>query len=780
MPPQIERPLLTGGEQLKAEVERVAGFGPKFHPWSVDDARNALRPQIVALEAAAEQLPDAMRGPRLVFQATLLPNYLAASYFPERLLEQADITVLGSRPAIAPYRTPKTTDEERPSKALILGGTSSSLAVLDRLAAQEHPSPQERRAQEGFQRLHEIRLASPDEVIRAPADASLGLATELFEAVLHPEWDEERGGAVPAREEILGKWAELVASLGGDVVEQYRRTVGALTFMPVHLNRASLARLAEFNPLRVLRPMPKLRPVPPSPLRQVRRSAPEPPAQPEPTSDTRIAIFDGGWDASCPYTGPVTTLHDLTSEPPDNECVVHGSAVTAAVLYGHVDSSGRLPSPAAVVDHYRVLPVPASELDFDLNWVLDRIVDTVDSGSHSVVNLSLGPDMPVDDGEPHRWTAELDRLALEHDVLFVAAVGNNGEADAGAGLNRIQVPSDMANGLAVGACTDFETGQPWERSPFSAVGPGRQGARVKPTGLAFGGDGNGRPYIGLGAGGRWYAGHGTSFATPLVSRSVASIVPYSDVSGPLVDFARAIAVHFAESAVPPIPAEEVGHGRFRPWLIDAMSCEPDTVTVMYRDVVRRGEVVALPIPMPEGIRQGRVGIRWTLALTAPVDPADAMEYTLAGIELQFRPHARKIPFISPDGSQTRIIDTQLDPDRVTELLRLGFRPGENPATRAAARIRASESLRRDEGKWETLIHAQDRLLARSLFEPRLDLSYFARSGGMLRDDAHSRELPFTLIVTVEGPSGSGLYREVRARYPILTPIGVTVQARIRP
>lgn len=780
MPPQYERPLLTGGEQLKVAVERITGFGPKFHPWSVDEARTALRPQIAALEAVVEGLPDAMRGPRLVFQATMLPNYLAASYFPDRLLEQANIAVLGSRPARAPYRTAKaTTGEERTSKALILGATSSSLAVLDRLAAEEHPTQQERRIQEGFQRLHEIRLASTGEVIRAPGDADLGLATELFEAVLHPEWDEESGAAVPAREEILGKWNQLVASLGGDVVERYRRTVGALTFVPIHLNRASVDRLAGFNPLRALRPMPKLRPIPPSPLRHVRRSAPDPPTDPNPTSDTRIAIFDGGWDASCPYTAPITTPYDLTPEPPDDECVVHGSAVTAAVLYGHVDSTSSLPSPAAVVDHYRVLPVPATEHDFDLNWVLDRIVETVQSGNHRVVNLSLGPDVSMDDGEPHRWTAELDRLALEHDVLFVTAVGNNGEADADAGLNRIQVPGDMANGLGVGACTDFGAGRPWARSPFSAVGPGRQGARVKPTGLAFGGDGNGRPFVGLGAAGRWYAGHGTSFSTPLVSRSVASIVPYSDASGPLVDFVRAMAVHFAEAAVPPLPVEEVGHGRFRPWLIDAASCEPDTVTVMYRDVIRRGEVLGLPIPMPDDIRRGRVGIRWTLAITAPVDPADATEYTLAGIELQFRPHARKIPFTSPDGSQTHVVDTQSAPGRVTDLLRLGFKPSDNPATRAGARIRASESSRRDEGKWETLVHVQDRLLAKSLFEPRLDLSYFARSGGMLRGDAHVRELPFTIIVTIDGPSGSGLYREVRTRYPILTPIGVTVRARVR-
>jgi nucleotide-binding universal stress UspA family protein len=772
--PEIDRPLLTGGEELRHEVERVAGFGPKFHPWTVEAARASIRPQIVALEAAVRGIPESLRGDRIVLEATIVPNYIAASYFPERLFDEADLVVLGSRPAVAPYRTEGAPERLRPTKALILGGTSRTLAALDRLAAEDHPNRRERRVQEGFQRLQDLRLPRPQEVVRGE-----GADAELYEAVLHPAWDPVERRVVPASAATYQKWISYVASLGGEVVARYRRAVSGLTFVPVRLPPAQAPRAASFNPLRVLRPMPKLRPIPSLPLRSVRGlPTPLPPADATPLTNQRVAVFDGGWDPACRFTAPFTTLHDLTPVPPDVECVEHGSVVTAAALFGRVEPTERLPRPVYFVDHYRVLPVPPTEVDFDLNWVLDRIVETVRSSGHRVVNLSLGPDLAVDDGEPHRWTAELDQLAAELDVLFVVAVGNNGEADPVAGLNRIQVPADMVNGLAVGACTDGADAAGWTRSPFSAVGPGRQGARVKPTGVAFGGDGALRTYVGLGRGGVWYEGHGTSFATPLVTRSVGALLPYVSRTGSCVNFLRAMAVHFADPPGEGTPIEQVGHGRFQSRLEAELACTTDSVTVMYEDVLRRGETVGLPVPLPTGLVRGRVAMRWTLAVTSPVDPSDMAEYTSAGVELQFRPHARRIPFTAPDNSKVVVVNVDTNGAKATDLLRQGYRPGENPATRSGKRVRVSEFARRDEGKWETLIHTRDRMTAASLCQPRLDLSYFARAGGVLRDEGVP-DLDFTLLVTIDAPPSFGLYDRIRNEYPVLSPIDLRIRPRVR-
>lgn len=766
----VDRPVLAGGERLRQEVERVSGFGPKFHPWTVDEARSAIRPQIVTLASAISEIPESLRGSRFVVEASIVPNYIAASYFPQRLFDEADLVVLGSRPTIAPYRTEHGAERPQHTKAVILGATSQSLARLDRLASEEHPTRAQARLQEGFRPLRDLRLPTLEEVVR---EASNG--ERNFEAVLHPEWDPATRRIVPASRETYSKWIAFVNSLGGEVVERYRRTVGGLTFVPVVLDAGIVARAADFNPLRVLRPMPKLRPIRPTPLRSLGSQTLTPPAEAGPRSSHRVAIFDGGWDSACPYTGPFTTLHELTSESEEQELVEHGSAVTGAALFGEVRPGDALVQPPFFVDHYRVLPVPPAEEDFDLNWVLDRIVDTVRSSGHRVVNLSLGPDLPIDDGDPHRWTVELDQLAAERDVLFVVSVGNNGEADPDNGLDRIQVPGDLVNGVGVGACTQSGSGT-WARAPYSAVGPGRQGARVKPTGVAFGGDGGSNPYTGLGMAGAIYQGHGTSFAAPLVTRSVGSMLQYQSPTGSAVNLLRAMAVHYTD-ADPDLRVEDVGYGRFHPNLEERLSCGPDTVTVLYQDTLSRGDVVGLPIPLPDGL-SGRIGIRWTLAITSPVDPADMAEYTQAGVELQFRPHSRAIPFTAPDNSRTYVVNVDRDSTRATELLRQGYRPADNAATRSGNRVRVSELTRRDEGKWETMIHASDRLLARSLFQPRLDLSYFARSRGMLRDEGVP-DLDFALLVTIEARSGQSLYDLVRTTYSVLTPIEIQVQPRVR-
>jgi hypothetical protein len=66
----------------------------------------------------------------------------------------------------------------------------------------------------------------------------------------------------------------------------------------------------------------------------------------------------------------------------------------------------------------------------------------------------------------------------------------------------------------------------------------------------------------------------------------------------------------------------------------------------------------------------------------------------------------------------------------------------------------------------------------SLYQPRLDLSYFARAGGVLRDDGVP-DLDFTLLVTIEAPAAFDLYDRIRTEYPVLTPIDVRVRPRVR-
>ena len=52
--------------------------------------------------------------------------------------------------------------------------------------------------------------------------------------------------------------------IGGVIVERYRREVDGLTFVPIRISPGVVDDLLVFNPLRTLRPMPQVRPIPES------------------------------------------------------------------------------------------------------------------------------------------------------------------------------------------------------------------------------------------------------------------------------------------------------------------------------------------------------------------------------------------------------------------------------------------------------------------------------------------------------------------------------------
>jgi len=376
--------------------------------------------------------------------------------------------------------------EDQPTKSYLLAGDERSIARVSELLAGEALKGA---ARERLRQFDVVRLPETDEILRArpqlPADELM-----TWEAVLHPTVAASGEVIAAERQAVIAKWATWVDQLGGEIAADYQRVVRGMTFMPVLLPAGAAERATRFNPLRALRPMPKVRPTPIGPLRVVAtgRQLPAPPPGQRPQSDLRVAVFDGGVSRGIPHLDPFVDPIDVTPEPEDPDSVAHGTMVTGALLYGSLTENEPLRTPDAGVDHFRVVPAPSPDpWDVDLYWILDRIVEQVRARGYPIVNLSLGPDLAVDDQiEPHRWTAELDDLTDELGVLFVTAVGNNGELDAVSGLNRVQVPSDMVNALSVGACDRLAPVADWQRASYSAVGPGRSGARWRSVGLATG------------------------------------------------------------------------------------------------------------------------------------------------------------------------------------------------------------------------------------------------------------------------------------------------------
>lgn len=775
------RRLLEGGERLREDVDRTTSGGTKFHPRDREQARTILLPQVQLLAQRAAEIPDALRGSRVVFEAKVLPNYLADSYFPAALFAEAGIVSIGAKASRGTLITKTRAKDGEPTRTFFLAGTDGAPEKLAALLSETRVSGSKRaeRARELLTHFDEIRLPPAEEIVRSPSPAVARGPRITWEAVLHPSIGASHLDADSEAALVFRRWVAWVRRLDGEVVEEYRRTVSGLTFVPVRLAESAAASAAEFNPLRALRPMPRIRPIGPLPFRIVGipQAAPAAPTDTAPKSDVRVAVFDGGVDASAPQLAPYVDAHDLTVEPADAVGVSHGTFVTSALLYGSLDTARSLETPAFSVDHYRVWPPPSSvPSDVDLVWVLDQIENTLRTTSHKIVNLSLAPAFSCEaDEEPHIWTSRLDELAAERGILFIVAVGNNGEDDALSGLNLVQVPSDMVNGLAVGACNASPPTEPWSRTPYSAVGPGRSGGVVRPTGLCFGGD-VGNLFCGLQPGGGLGVGRGTSFAAPNAARGLATLAAGFGRSRFSPDLLRTFAVHFAERSRD-VQVSEAGYGRMLEAYDPTLELAAEEVSVLYEDQIERGSSISLPVPLPSDVLDNRkVAIRWTITFTSPVDPADAVDYTLRGLEIKFRPHARRFRLSKSGERRTFVLNVDTEAARFLELLQDGWQPSAAPVTESPTRDKAENALR-EEGKWETIVRHTVRKHGTGFESPRVELTYLSREAGALTHTADPLE--FAMLVSVRAPRGVALYDRVRQDYRALTPVSMQIPIRLR-
>jgi hypothetical protein len=715
----------------------------------------------------------------VILQAKLLPNYLAASYHPEHLRLDAGLVMVGTRAAKGTLRQRTKTQEDQPTKTLLLAATNRSLDRLhDLLAPNATPEP----LANDLRKFESLTLPGAERVIRRRRDDSEDPEDELvWEAVLHPTVDMAGRFSERASTLIIAKWSALVASLDGEVHERYLRQVGHLTFVPVRLRRRQLDEVARFNPLRTIRPMPRMRRLPEHRLRSFDPGTPVVPPAGGPPADHRVATFDGGVDASHPLLAPFVTEQDVTTAPRDEMCVSHGTLVTSALLYGHLDLGQRLEAPPAHVDHVRVLPTPQDvDEDDEPYWVMDRITETIRATPYRwrIVNLSYGPDETVDeDADIDRFTAELDELAHEHDITFTVAVGNDGaDTISMLGDDRVQAPSDGVNVIGVGACDELHPPTP-VRASYSCVGPGRPGLRIQPLGVCFGGSDT-RHFVGAEIGGAYQARQGTSFAAPTAARGLATLLnPLPRLSA---NVARGFAAHFAEGPKPPDVAS-VGYGRLRTDYRGLLNCGDGDVTVVIEDSIERGATKAYALPYPASGVDGMVQARWTISFTSPTDPQDAVEYTLAGLEIVFRPNSAIRTMQPPrdSGLTAADVDLRTDGAKIQTLANEGYQLSNFPKPRSGKAIRSEQTLR-EEGKWETVVRHEDGLRATSLHQPELWITYYERVEGQLVPSKLDTSLDFALLMTVNARRAPDLYERVRAdaRFSTLTPLVVPVAVSV--
>ncbi|MFO8008947.1 MAG: S8 family serine peptidase [Candidatus Brocadiia bacterium] len=427
----------------------------------------------------------------------------------------------------------------------------------------------------------------------------------------------------------------------------------------------------------------------------------------------------------------------------------HGQAVTSALLFGSVDPQGEAPQPYGYVDHIRVVDSASLRPEnIDLYDVLGRVQEVLNAGEYEFVNLSIGPELPVDDRDVHAWTAVLDEYLASGAAMAAVAAGNNGAADAESGDTRVLVPSDSVNAVAVGASDKQTSG--WARAPYSAVGPGRRPGRVKPDVVCFGGS-DGQPFYTVGQDGRPRTTMGTSFASPLLLRTAMGIRVAVGPEVPAVAV-KAMLINGAQRDERPI--HEVGWGRVDAGLSAFVECAAHEVSILYYGHLRPAEMVRLPIPWPEESPGGYVTLTASMCIACPTCPADAANYTRAGVSPVFVPHSKRWN-------------------------RNGTRRATKPFFTPAQMYPTEWELRRDAHKWETVMKNQRRFQGRTLNDPYFKFHYMAREGGR-RMGRRADTVPYALVVCLRATAMPDLYDRVFARYRTrLAPIRPRIELPVR-
>jgi subtilisin family serine protease len=728
------RYLIGQGEKLTVTTDAVFGPpGDKVLPYKPDVAAARLRPRLAATVAAVDALPvSACPGNKAVALVTMHHEFLAKSFFPAKLFAEFSLEAIGSRarqilPEAWGKRPKKMSADTVPETIeLYVAGRRENLSGWARSLGQSHA--------EELVRIEDIRPLSALDQTRVRAVTRTG--SQLLEVALHSEGF--------SMESILAYFSRHVAPLGGKVDVGFALETPGLIFVPLEIAAEALAEVARFSFLRTIRPITQLRTFPEAvPTRSAgqryRLVSPGPlnPAM-------RIAVIDGGLPSNHGLPG-VQHFDALNLGPAAPRYLDHGLGVTGACLWGPIDPGGTLPAPYCSIDHYRVLDQNdvGGAADRNAFAVLRRVREVVETGSYDIINLSLGPNAPVDDGEVNVWTSTLDDLAADGQRLIVVAAGNNGEDPHP--VCRVQAPSDGVNCFGVGA-SDRRAGA-WKRASYSAKGPGRRPGLKKPDILAFGGSHEDALHVLRLRGGGYVLAEemGTSFSAGLITRTATGVrAAFGSPLQPLT--LKCLMVHTADPGIH--DETEVGWGHVRPER-QIITCPPGTARVVYQGQLNPRKFLRAKLPIPPGL-DGEVKITATLCYATPVSAADPINYTNSGVSIRFRPDS-----------------TKFNEDE-------NGKPGAYPATAKFFQEGAyatEADARTLERKWETVLHASHSKRASGLHEPFFDLHFIPRLGA--GDHPNPAPIRYAMVITVESKRHPDLYDRVLKAFPklqALTPI----------
>lgn len=685
--------------------------------YTIEEAVNRIQPQLKKVNEDLSALDSAL-CPRgfAVAELTLHPSYIAKGHFPNKLLREIGLRSIGSKASdVKPDRWLRVGEPElSPTTSLFIAGKRENLASFE---AQIGHMSSEDYAAEDLKKIWSINTVEPKNKIKhgkSKSENHLEIGLQLI-----PN---------SSSDFIKQSFCSYAQELGFEVRDDLSLEIANLWFIPVIGDPDKSMDLARHTFVRVVRPVPALRS-----FRPLVRSLPGSseailPTEPPVASDARVAILDGGLPAQhalSPWVKEYRLSDSSALDYPGGPD--HGLGVTSAFLFGPLTYNKEAPRPYSYVDHYRVLDSEISGEDpLELYRTLTHIEDILISRQYEFINISLGPDLPIDDDEIHPWTSLLDTYLSDGETFLAIAAGNNGENDSSTGLNRIQVPSDSVNSVAVGASD--QSGNNWERACYSAVGPGRAPGRVKPDLLAFGGSHSQYFHvINDDLPPKLVPQQGTSFASPYLLRKAVGVrAIFGHEITPLA--IKALLINSANKLNQ--EQHHVGWGKAVDDLASLTESPDGVAKILYQGEIKPGKYLLVPVPIPNGKIKGKVKIKATCCFSTSVDPQDTSMYTKGGIEISWYPKK----------------------DKKGE----SFFKQEKKATEA--------ELRRDAAKWETVLHEEQVKFGDKLDEPAFKIHYMARDGGSAVNPTKADTIKYAFIVTLEAPKHSAIFNDILDSY----------------
>ena len=588
----------------------VPGGGSKGKPFQdVNDAfRSSLNAQVSAIEQALA--PHLLRVGAAAVRVQLLPRALAKSHRPEKLFSDATCPIIGAgrmgelfvratpNGLRALGREIRTADSDRMVKEL------STVQVIEAV------TPVARRKK----RTAEAVLAD------CPRRGSDRFVTRVRLFDLGDGGQQQR-----SFEEFRTRCEELKLEVSGS---GYSATSGVYAVQCKTV--ADIEALSGIVSVRSITGMPLVRMIRGQGLNEAMLPEDLPtPADIEGDYPVVAVVDSGISERVADLQGWVAGRTQLVA--PTYRNTAHGTFVAGLIVWGD-RLNPHLPDisdqPCGVFD-LAVLPNGDPSLgDTDTlteQELLQALEESLQQNANrfKVWNLSLSTSEVCAEDEFSAFAEQLDSLQEAYQVSFVIAAGNyetrplldypriGSQLAAG----RITAPADSVLGITVGALShlDYQTGGPRlnQPSPFSRHGAGPNYI-IKPDLIHYGGTCSTDAQHISGIRSVTERGTaedlGTSFATPIIARSLAQV--YHQITPtPSPVLARALLTHHARDPrtggrIPTGDEDVFGFGRPLP-PPSCLSCDPHLSTLVFEDVLRPGFYLEWDdFPYPPSLRRG--------------------------------------------------------------------------------------------------------------------------------------------------------------------------------